>query len=476
MNSQDQVEKMQQDLEHLRQENAQLREKLKLLELENKNSGQWSDYRLRFLQVFNIISYTCTLAFTPIHFLGAVQEITGYQENDFLQGLTDWEQLIHPEDLSTYKTESQNLLNGHNKPHLMEYRIISGDGQIRWLNDMAVIISDEKGTPTGIEGFILDVTRRQLAEDQSLDREAHLNSILNSVQDVIWSVAPDTFELLYINPAAEKVYGCPLSELYRKPGDGKIPIHPFHEDLLLDNFSTLLQQGWYETDFRIILSDGQTRWLHRRAHFARDAHGGVARIDGIDTDITTRKLAEDTLKYLSHHDSLTGLGNRLSFEEELRQVDKQASTDTGLIICDVDGLKIVNDRLGHTKGDSLLAECAEVLRRCFSETGIIFRIGGDEFTVLIKHTSDQDLAAAANRLRRSIVDYNETCPPLPLSMSIGYAFKSSIDMSMNEIFRQADNLMYAEKPSNHRRFQELFQKFKHEQGDASTAHNLSSLR
>lgn len=425
----------------------------------NNQALSWLNYHLRFLQVFNLIAYVCDLNFKILYCQGAIKDITGYDEKDFLEGLTCWEQLLHPEDLTKFQAARKDLFEGRAESNVIEYRIISGNGQIRWLNELSAAVQDENGKTISIDGFILDVTRRKVAEEQSSEREAHLDSILNSVQDVIWSVTPDTFELLYINPAAEKVYGCQLSDFYRKSNGQIQPDNPLQLELLMENFSTLLQRGWFETEFCLNLPDGQKRWLHRRAHFARDAHGAVARIDGIDTDITSRKQAEDTLKYLSRHDSLTGLGNRWSFEEELEQIDSSASSGAGLIICDIDGLKTINDRLGHAVGDRLLMECAGVLKSCFGNKALISRIGGDEFTMLFKNSSPSAIESAANRLRLAIASYNSTSPVLPLSISIGQAFKISAAMPMSEVFRQADNLMYQEKASNHQHFQELFKKF-----------------
>lgn len=413
--------------------------------------------RLHFLTAFNLITYACDLHFKPLYCQGAVKKITGYDEQDFVSGLIRWEQLLHPEDLVSFQARREELLKGQIESYRIEYRIISGNGQVNWLNDMCIAIKDSDSQIQAIEGFLMNVTRRKEAEEQSLEREAHLDSILNSVQDVIWSVTPDTFELLYINPAAEQVYGCQLSNFYTK-SDLAASSNPLQLELLLENFSTLLQRGWFETDFCLNLPDGQKRWLHRRAHFARDAHGAVARIDGIDTDITSRKQAEDTLKYLSRHDSLTGLGNRRSFEEELQQIDAADSTGVGLIICDIDGLKTINDTMGHAMGDHLLTQCAAVLYDSLGNEAIISRIGGDEFTILLKTCTESELTNAADTIRQTIRNYNSQSPLLPLSMSIGYAMKSSSEMNMTEVFRLADNLMYKEKPANHKHFEEMFAK------------------
>ncbi|MGI5921305.1 MAG: GGDEF domain-containing protein, partial [Syntrophomonadaceae bacterium] len=295
-------------------------------------------------------------------------------------------------------------------------------------------------------------------EEAFLERQAQLDSILNSVQDVIWSVTPDTFELIYINPAAENLYGYSLEQIYNDMR-GDYVLMQTSRDVLLDNFATLLERGWFEAEFCLPLPSGEKRWLHRRAHFARDAHGVIARIDGIDTDITRRKEAEDTLKYISLHDSLTGLFNRFFFEKEMQRLNNEAYVSVGLLVCDVDGLKIVNDKLGHDAGDQLLKHCAQVLTSCFDvhKQQVVSRIGGDEFAVLIENCSKEELAAAASCLRQAIVEHNnQSNLAFPISLSIGMALRDSATVKMEEVFRHADNMMYAEKPSSHQRFEKLF--------------------
>ncbi|MGE5458975.1 MAG: diguanylate cyclase domain-containing protein [Methanobacterium sp.] len=425
----------------LEEMNAQLRAQIKALQSNNSAIQQLISSHLCFMKRIKIVTYATDLQWKPLFYQGAIEELSGYAENQFLNGLLKWEQLVHPEDLPVFLNHRQNFMENQNHTQAIEYRIISGEGQIYWLNDLSAMVYDENTQSKTIHGLLIDVTRRKLAEEELLDRQAHLDSILNSVQDVIWSVSPDTFELLYINPAAAKVYNF-------QPDGANSPIFG-HDELLLEHFDILLSRGWFEAEFSIDLPNGEKRWLHRRAHFARDAHGLVARIDGIDTDITLRKQAEDALRYIGLHDSLTDLYNRFYFEEEMQQIDQNREQTAGIIVCDLNGLKETNDNLGHAAGDQLLIQCAQLYKKCFQANEIISRIGGDEFTILIKNCTSEELEASVASLRQAIVDFNNSQPSLPLSMSIGHALKSSPGISIHEVFRQADDMMYVDKFSKH---------------------------
>lgn len=357
------------------------------------------------LKALNIIAYAIDHNLSALYYIGAIQNITGYEECEFINNHLKWKDLIHPGDLKLYNDVMFNLFHGQ-EAQICEYRIISGQGQIRWVTDMAVPIQDNTGKPLRIEGLVIDITSRKQTEEMLLDRQAQMDSILSSVQDVIWSVTPDTFDLIYISPSAEKIYGYPLEKIYEDAANGYELMHAGHE-ILLENFNTLLQQGWFEAEYSISLPNGETRWLNRRAHFAKDTHGFVARIDGTDQDITRRKEAEETLRYISTHDALTGLFNRFYFEKHMHAIDSGSLKDLGLLVCDVDGLKYINDNLGHDAGDQLLKQCAEVLTGTFSHNNeIVSRIGGDEFTVIIKNCAERELNAAVERLRQAVIDYN----------------------------------------------------------------------
>jgi PAS domain S-box-containing protein len=100
-------------------------------------------------------------------------------------------------------------------------------------------------------------------------------------------------------------------------------------------------------------------------------------------DITERKKAEERLRYMSTHDTLTGFYNRTFFEEELQRLATQRIVPVSVIMVDVDGLKEVNDTLGHAAGDKVLRQTASVLLSVFRAEDIVARIGGDEFVVIL---------------------------------------------------------------------------------------------
>lgn len=152
--------------------------------------------------------------------------------------------------------------------------------------------------------------------------------------------------------------------------------------------------------------------------------------------------ANGKLQYNSSHDALTGLYNRGFLEQEIRRVNVET---VGIIICDVDGLKMINDSFGHSVGDELLKTLADILESLFKNNGLVARMGGDEFAVLLKTDSQSALELECQRIREAINVYNNENPAVPLSVSVGSSFSGYEHNDVKELFMTADDKMYREK-------------------------------
>lgn len=160
-------------------------------------------------------------------------------------------------------------------------------------------------------------------------------------------------------------------------------------------------------------------------------------------DITDRKKAEEEIRYLSFHDKLTGLYNRAFFEEELKRIDTDRQLPISLIMGDLNGLKLINDSMGHHEGDKLLIKAGEVLRKSCRREDIVARWGGDEFIILLPGCDRE----AASRIVEQVNEYcqHDDGFPIDLSISLGLACKTSCSQSMQKIIKEAEDKMYRNK-------------------------------
>lgn len=162
-------------------------------------------------------------------------------------------------------------------------------------------------------------------------------------------------------------------------------------------------------------------------------------------DISERKEAERRLTYAGSHDLLTGVYNRGHFEQEMLRLETGDYPEAGIIITDIDGLKLVNDTLGHAVGDAMLLLAARMLDANLPAGAVLCRIGGDEFAILLSVIDETGLQEIVSRIKDAVAAANGANREFALSMSVGYAARSAGGMGMDDVYREADSSMYREK-------------------------------
>jgi diguanylate cyclase (GGDEF)-like protein/PAS domain S-box-containing protein len=179
-------------------------------------------------------------------------------------------------------------------------------------------------------------------------------------------------------------------------------------------------------------------------------------------DITADKLAEEQIRNYQHAleeanerllalsvtDSLTGLGNRRAFEAAFDRefaVASRYNQALSLLVADIDNFKLFNDSYGHEEGDRVLRFVAEIVRKCFRTTDFCARYGGEEFAILLPNTSKQSAAESAERFRLAVADCD--LDGRSIRVSVGLATLESISGVREDLFRRADDALYAAKRS-----------------------------
>jgi diguanylate cyclase (GGDEF)-like protein len=162
-----------------------------------------------------------------------------------------------------------------------------------------------------------------------------------------------------------------------------------------------------------------------------------------------KKVKEKTagMYDISIHDHLTGLYNRGYFENNFEGLACKNNLPLGLVMCDLDGLKIINDTFGHAMGDFYLITIARLLLESFRQKDVAARIGGDEFAIIMTNTTEGEIKENILRLNRKIEWFNQQqTVSIPLSVSCGYAFRESCSAGeTDKMIKEAEHYMYREK-------------------------------
>jgi diguanylate cyclase (GGDEF)-like protein/PAS domain S-box-containing protein len=324
---------------------------------------------------------------------------------------------------------------------LMEYEYVCKDGSTFWGELKVRFLFDDSGRPTMHQGIVRDITERKRAEEALKRERDHLENVLENSADGIAIVDRKGWVRTW-NKRAREMLGYGAEELRERR------VFDFYADKAeLERMLQKLRADGYVRDYEIGLCrrDGTVMPGAVSIRLLQDERGeGVGSV-AVIRDLTERKSMEERLRRLSLQDSLTGLCNRACFEQEMRRLEELGRTPIALIVCDLDGLKLINDSLGHGTGDALIKQTASILRQCFRQDDIIARIGGDEFAVLLPESDAEAARATRERVNESFQLYNAKSPRVPLSVSIGYAVCAGSRISLADLYKEADNNMYREK-------------------------------
>jgi len=289
------------------------------------------------------------------------------------------------------------------------------------------------------------VKRRETLVELAVEKNK-LYQTLVSIGDGVIAVDLEG-KITMLNSVAEKLTGWTANEAYGKHYKEVLCLSHEREGYTIDDpIDKVLKTGTTQElgSYAVLTSGNQVRYnIEHCAAPIKDDKNVTTGVVSVFRDVTEKIEQSKKIEYLSLHDSLTGLYNRIFFEKELKRLDTKRNLPISIIVGDVNGLKLANDIFGHAAGDLLLKKTAEVLKKACREGDIIARVGGDEFTILLPGTTEEETRKIIARIKELIS--KESVKMIKVSISMGGATKADEDEDIAQTIINAEKRMYFEK-------------------------------
>ena len=318
----------------------------------------------------------------------AFETVLGLPKEDII-GKTVFD--VWPNELADIYHRMDNDLFSHPGIQVFDSRVRFPDGLDHDVSFYKAIYEDRGGRLKGLVGMFIDISGRKQTEEKLRQTASELQAVFQAIPDLFFRFSADgTYQKLLAGRPAD-LYDPTGGLIGKQIGISKKLGRQFREAII----QSLETQSLVVTEYPMPL-EGETRFFEARfIPLFQDQVVVVVR------NITERKQAEERLKYLGFHDVMTGLYNRSFFEEELKRLDAKRQLPLSIIIGDIDGLKLVNDTLGHRKGDQLIVKVAGIMKEACRAEDIVCRWGGDEFAILLSQTETETAEKICERIRKA---------------------------------------------------------------------------
>ena len=392
------------------------------------------------------------------------KEILGYADHEIGPGEHEFFSRVHPDDLPQVRAASAAYLDGRATDYTLDVRMRHKDGQWVWILVHGMVVSrDAQGKPLRLIGTHTDITQRKLTEERLRALNQELAEKTRRLQDMQAMSRIGGWELDLVNGSLVWT-----DEMYRIMETTPQAYQPVvgstrgfmapasHARLMAAIAQARPDDPPLDMELELITAKGRTVWVQSVLTLVWAEGKQVKRLAMVQ-DITERRNAANAIWQQAHFDPLTGLPNRRMLRDRLEQEIRKSRRDhqqLAILFIDLDHFKEVNDTLGHDYGDLLLVEASRRIRACVRETDTVARMGGDEFTVLLTELGSTsqlervlqkllDALAAVFQLREEQVF---------VSGSIGVTLYPVDGTDIENLYKNADQAMYAAKTAGRNRF------------------------
>ena len=365
----------------------------------------------------------------------------------------------HEEKRELLQQSLQTFVEGHIGAHVEMCFPLNG---VLARTQLVTLTRDSKGRAERIIGCISAIDRQspgllpsarfsiqQASTAHTTQDHARLMLALNASGDGLWDwdavtnsvyYSPRYIEMLGYTP---ETFPATLRSWEEKiHPDDHVHVVPMQKDII----ASPAHGDTFECTYRMRRADGTWAWILGRGNVTqRNAEGQATRVVGLHTDISASQADRAHLEDLVRNDPLTGLRSRTFFTMTVDELEQQAVRPVGVIAADVNGLKMINDHLGHDEGNSVLCQAALLLRGGLDSAACVARMSGDEYAVLLPGCNTQAVVEIMYTLQQRFERHNEGHTRTPVLLAMGSACAETMQTTISSAIVEADRAMLRQK-------------------------------
>lgn len=382
-----------------------------------------------------------------------VYRIFGLMPNEFEANYEAFLKIIHPEDIELVRKAVDKALN-EKIPYSIDHRIVLKDGRERIVSEKAEVSFDDSGRPVKMIGTVQDITDFKRTEHEL----KKFSMIIEQSVNLVFITDPNGV-IEYVNPKFEEITGYSAKDaIGQQPRILKSGETPLEEYQIL--WDTVNAGKTWRGIFKNRRKNGNYYWASNVVSPIMNEKGNITHFLAIQEDITEKRKAEDQIRHLISHDTLTGLFNRTQFIQLLKcWIDESRPLNKKgvLILIDLDHFRIINDMHSHAKGDIILNSVATILEQTIQdyyvsvnnrhriERYLTAHLDSDEFAAFLPECNEQEGLAAAEKIRAALENMRILELPTRVTASIGIALFPAHGDTASELLKRADIAIYKAK-------------------------------
>lgn len=379
-----------------------------------------------------------------IHINPMAQQILG-RSVDELKGIV-WPDLTHKEDLIREQPHFTSFEKGEINSYAIEKRLIKPDGSHAWVNFKLTDLSEGALRGDMYLCIFEDISQKKQSVEALIESERSKSVFFAHLPGMAFRCRlDDKLTMEFVSEGCLALTGYPPCGLINNMEVSYIDMIPpeYHDVVRAERRNAVLQRRDYHHEYEIITKSGSRKWVLARGRGIYNDQGQIEALEGILLDVSEQKRREHQVAYLQEHDFLTGLYNRKHIEREKKRLDSPEYLPLAMMICDINGLRVINDAYGYEEGDQLIMRTARLIQGCLGDEHIMGHIGGGEFVMLLPHTDTMEAQRVKKNIEGAINSYNRSGdnPLYDISLAIGYAIKEQVDQPMAEVYKAAEDYL-----------------------------------